>query len=317
MGEADRYGEYKEQKKPGRRFLLNDAGNALMNLLIINIVFFLILTFIQMGYVVSDKPLTIFYDQVLQWFSMPASLRSLSERPWTVLSYMFSDISVMRLVVNMIWLWGFGSIMQSVSGNDKIIPVYIYGAVVGGIVFVAANYAIPQLRSGISGASLLGANAAVMAVAGAATAFTPHHRFFEQLWGGIPIWALLAVFILIDIAGLPSLNAAYVLAHLSAVGTGIGFVYLLRRGTDLSTWMHKFYRWFMNLFDPNSRGHDTSLKEQVFYETGGRKPFSKSPNITQQRVDEILDKINQKGYQYLTEEEKSILKKAADDEALK
>ena len=73
----------------------------------------------------------------------------------------------------------------------------------------------------------------------------------------------------------------------------------------------------MNLFDPNSRGQDTSLKEQVFYETGGRKPFSKSPNITQQRVDEILDKINQKGYQYLTEEEKSILKKAADDEALK
>lgn len=317
MGEAERYGEYKEQKKPRGRFLLNDAGNALMNLLIINIVFFLILTFIQMGFAVSDKPLTNFYEQVLQWFSMPASLRTLSERPWTILSYMFSDISLMRLVVNMIWLWGFGSIMQSVSGNDKIIPVYIYGAVVAGIVFVSANYAIPYLRPYISEASLLGANAPVMAVAGAATALTPGYRFFRQLWGGIPIWVLLAIFILIDIAGLPTYNAAYVLAHLSAVVSGIGFVYLLRRGKDPGAWMHKFYHWFMNLFNPNSRGHDTSLKEQVFYETGSRKPFNKSPNITQQRVDEILDKINQKGYQFLTEEEKSILKKAADGDELK
>ncbi len=317
MGEAERYGEFKGEKKTRRRFLLNDAGNALMNLVIINIVFFLILTFIQMGYAVSDKPLTNFYNEVLQWFAMPASLRSFSERPWTIISYMFSDISVMRLVVNMIWLWGFGSIMQSVSGNDKIIPVYIYGAVLGGIVFVAANYAIPYLRPGISGASILGANTAVMAVAGAATALAPRYRFFEQLWGGVPIWVLLAVFVLIDIAGMPAQNTAFILAHLSAVGAGIGFVYLLRRGTDLSTWMHKFYNWFMNLFDPNSRGHDTSFKERVFYETGSRKPFSKSPNITQQRVDEILDKINQKGYQYLTEEEKGILKKAADDDALK
>ncbi|MFZ1527916.1 MAG: rhomboid family intramembrane serine protease [Ferruginibacter sp.] len=316
MGESDRYGEYKQQKEPGRRFLLNDTGNALMNLLIINIVFFLILTFIQMGYAVSDKPLTNFYEQVLQWFSLPASLRSLSERPWTILSYMFSDISIMRLLVNMIWLWGFGSIMQSVSANDKIIPVYIYGAVVAGIVFIITNYAVPYLRPGIPGCSLLGANAAVMAVAGAATALAPQHRFFEQLWGGIPIWVLLAIFILIDIAGLPTYNAAHVLAHLSAVGSGIGFVYLLRRGTDAGAWMHKFYHWFMNLFNPNSRGHDTSLKEHVFYETGSRKPFSKSPNITQRRVDEILDKINQKGYQSLTEEEKSILKKAADDNEL-
>jgi hypothetical protein len=32
--------------------------------------------------------------------------------------------------------------------------------------------------------------------------------------------------------------------------------------------------------------------------------------ITQERIDDILDKINQKGYQYLSEEEKTILKKA-------
>ena len=36
----------------------------------------------------------------------------------------------------------------------------------------------------------------------------------------------------------------------------------------------------------------------------------------QQRVDEILDKINQRGYHFLTEEEKEILKKAAEKDEL-
>ena len=43
-------------------------------------------------------------------------------------------------------------------------------------------------------------------------------------------------------------------------------------------------------------------------------PFNKTANVTQQRVDEILDKISQKGYHFLTDEEKSILKRAGEEE---
>ncbi|MBS1497488.1 MAG: rhomboid family intramembrane serine protease, partial [Bacteroidetes bacterium] len=46
------------------------------------------------------------------------------------------------------------------------------------------------------------------------------------------------------------------------------------------------------------------------------EPFTKSTNITQQRIDEILDKINQKGYHFLTDEEKQVLKKASEDDNL-
>ena len=52
----------------------------------------------------------------------------------------------------------------------------------------------------------------------------------------------------------------------------------------------------------------------MFYNTGNRSPYSKQSIITQQRVDEILDKINNKGYQFLTDEEKQILKKAAEED---
>jgi hypothetical protein len=35
--------------------------------------------------------------------------------------------------------------------------------------------------------------------------------------------------------------------------------------------------------------------------------------VTQQKVDEILDKINQKGYGRLTDEEKDLLRRASEE----
>jgi hypothetical protein len=43
------------------------------------------------------------------------------------------------------------------------------------------------------------------------------------------------------------------------------------------------------------------------------QPFTKTPLVTQQKVDEILEKIYQKGYGSLTEDEKEVLKRASKD----
>ena len=51
--------------------------------------------------------------------------------------------------------------------------------------------------------------------------------------------------------------------------------------------------------------------EQTFYDASGRKPFVKKKQLTQKRVDELLDKINQFGYDHLTEEERNFLKQAS------
>ncbi|HEY0432799.1 MAG TPA: DUF6576 domain-containing protein, partial [Chitinophagaceae bacterium] len=52
---------------------------------------------------------------------------------------------------------------------------------------------------------------------------------------------------------------------------------------------------------------------QLFYKSK-TQPFTRKPNLTQQKVDEILDKINQKGYSHLTEEEKELLKRASKED---
>ena len=314
MGESDRYTEYKKVKRP--RFSLGQDGNALMGLFTLNVIFFLILMTAQVAYFFYQQTPELYNAQVVQWFELPANLTKLSERPWTILTYMFSDTgnNLMRIISNMIWLWAFGYILQEMTGNDKIIPIYIYGGVLGGLVFIAANYFIPPIQSQINGAALLGANAGTMAVAMATTALSPSHKFFTMIRGGIPIWILMAVYLFIDLVGVASISAAYSLSHIAGATAGFLFVIFLRKGKDGSVWMNNFYSWLINLFNPNKKNNKPSTKEKVFYNTGGRSPYSKKAIITQQRVDEILDKINQRGYQFLTDEEKQILKKAADED---
>ncbi|MCW3089218.1 MAG: rhomboid family intrarane serine protease [Ferruginibacter sp.] len=310
MGEAERYPEY---RRPGRRLTLGSDGNALVALFSINVIFFLLLITIQVVYFFFQSDQSAFNSQVVQYFEMPAGLTRLSERPWTILTYMFSHTGILHILSNMLWLWAFGYILQELTGNKKLIPIYIYGGLAGALAFILANYLIPSLKPFIGSASLIGANAATMAVAVATTILAPNYRFFRNLNGGIPIWVLTLIYIIIDFAGIASLGAAYSLSHLSGGLAGFLFVFTLRKGKDGSIWMNNLYNWFMNLFNPN-KNSTGSIREKVFYNSDGRKPYHKTSHITQQRVDEILDKINQKGYHFLTDEEKNILKRAAEED---
>jgi membrane associated rhomboid family serine protease len=311
MGESERFSEFRQ---PRRRITPGQDGNALMALLTINIIFFILLLTIKVTYYFFQKGDTIFFGEALQYFEMPAQLSRLAQRPWTLVTYMFSHISAMNILSNMLWLWAFGFILQELTGNKKLIPVYIYGGLAGAIVFVATNYIVPSLRPAIGSSVLLGANAATMAVAVATTTLAPDFRFFRNLNGGIPIWVLTMIYILVDFAGIATVSAAYSLSHLAGAAAGFLFIFLLRKDIDGSLWMNGFYDWFINLFNPNKKREPVNIKERVFYNTEGKKPYKKTPNITPQRVDEILDKINQKGYHLLTEEEKNILKRAAEED---
>ena len=106
------------------------------------------------------------------------------------------------------------------------------------------------------------------------------------------------------------------LAYAGAAGIGYFFIYLLRRGRDGSIWINQFFDWFGDLFNPEKKKKPKNKKDEFYYNVAGTQPYKKIPNITQKRIDEILDKINQQGYRFLTSEEKEILKRAAEEEDL-
>ncbi|MEO8721642.1 MAG: rhomboid family intramembrane serine protease [Ginsengibacter sp.] len=304
MGESERYMDRRFKK-----ITLGDDNNALMALVGINALIFISFGIIQIIYYLTQSSSTAFQYEILRWFIVPAKLSSLSTLPWTIFTYMFIHVGVIYTIITLVWLWVFGSILQDLSGNSKIIPVYIYGGIAGAVVFVASSYLFPSLKDQVEYSFMLGGNAGIMAMAVATTTLSPDYRLFKMLNGGIPLWVLTVLYIVIDVAG--SKGMAEQLGHLGGGLIGFLFIVSLRKGYDWSLWMNKLYNWFMNLFDPDKPAHRSEkIKEKVFYNTRGQKPYIKRPVITQQRIDEILDKINQKGYTHLTDEEKSILKKA-------
>lgn len=310
MGESDRYIDYKLKKQ---RFTLGQPDNALVWLFVFNVVFFLILATIKVAIAVNDNSDAVFYSQVVKWFQLPAGIAALGNRPWTVLTYMFSDVELFRAISNMLWLWAFGAILQNLTGNTKLIPVYLYGGLAGAVFFMTAAYWQPGNRATLGTENLLGANAAVMAVAVAATRIAPDYRLFRHIRKGVPVWVLTLVYVAVDLAGVAANPAAHAIAHIGGGLAGFFFVILLQHRVDGSLWMNNLYGWFINLYDPNKKKERNPVKKKVFYNTGNRSPYKKTSNITEQRIDQILDKINQQGYDALTKEEKDILKRASED----
>lgn len=308
MSESERYID-----KRFKKISLGEDNNALMALIAINGIGFLILGLTQVIYYIVESPVNTFNTDILPWFMMPAKLSTLVTVPWTFFTNMFFHTGIIITFTNMLWLWAFGAIFQDVAGNRKLIPVYIYGGLLGSFVFIVASYALPSLRNNIDSAWLLGANPAIMAVAVATTTLAPDFRLFKMLNGGIPLWVLTLLYVVIDFAGIGNASAAHYLSHLAGGAAGLFFVILLRNGHDLSEWMVNIYERFINLFNPYKKTAPVpSVKEKLFYKTGTQKPFVKRSIVTQQLVDEILDKISQKGYNHLSEEEKNILKRAGE-----
>src|SRR5258706_6568451 len=112
-----------------KRMNLGQDGNSLMQLLIINAIVFVTLKFIYIIYLVTQLNPQAYYTSVFDWFVLPADMEKLASRPWTILTYMFSDRHVFRFISNMFWLWSFGYILQDLTSNSKLVPIYIYGGI--------------------------------------------------------------------------------------------------------------------------------------------------------------------------------------------
>ena len=287
---------YYRQENRRSRLTAGHDGNALITLIAIQLVVFILLAFIKVIYYFSysNSGLEVYQNSILQWVTLPANLSTFITRPWTLITHMFVHDSVWHIVANMLWLWAFGYILQDLAGNKKIIPVFLYGAVAGALAYMISFNLIPVLRQYID-IPALGASAGVMGIAIATTAMAPGYRIFPFINGGIPLWVLTMIFVIIDLATIPYNNPGGHIAHLAGGAMGFLFIVLMRKGYDWSLWMNNVYDWVNNLFNPERPKKGKRIKTELFYKSS-TKPYNKTSNITQQRVDDLLDKINQKGY---------------------
>ncbi len=115
----------------------------------------------------------------------------------------------------------------------------------------------------------------------------------------------------IDFGSMAGSGGSFAFAHLAGAVIGFIFTKQLNKGNDWSSWIYRFIDWVNDLFNPEKKYKQN--KQPLFYKAD-KQPFEKKPNLTQQKLDLILDKINQEGYEMLSDEEKEFLKRASKEE---
>ena len=304
---------YKKQS-----ILLGQHNNSLVLLIAINAIVFVIINFIKIAFNLSNVENVegTFQTYVMEWLAFSADPNTAVTRPWTIFTYMFTHSQVWDLVISMLWLWAFGYILQTIAGNGLLAPVYLYGGFVGAVVFLATANLVPAFRELAAGQlALQTAGTAVMAVAVAATTYAPTYRIFPMLNGGIPLWVITLVFVLLNYAQLASDGAPSAAAHLGAGVMGFIFIKQYMKGRDWSLWMHQAFDFVLHAFDPERRKPKKVIQPEPaslrLHYKAEKKPSHSKPHITEARINELLDKISEKGIQSLTDDEREYLQRAA------
>lgn len=219
---------------------------------------------------------------------------------WTPLIYGFFQVpnSFMELLSSMVWLYCFGSVVQMLVGHRQIAPLHIYSLLAGGIIFYLAQL-LPG-RAGEAPFVFMGARAGIMGMAIAAITLSPNYRFYLSETFSIPLVIVVAVYAFLSIIS-SGFSVPVLLLTIGGGLTGFFYVQLLRSGYKPGNWMLNISNAIENLVTP--AGEKKGKKARTI-PLGGRQ------GISQNRIDEILDKINQKGYNALSKEEKDMLVRA-------
>lgn len=309
---------YYQQRKRSKISIGKD-GNALTMLIAINLIVFALIAFVKVIYYFTygDAGVAAFNKDIFQWVTLPADLSVFITRPWTLLTHMFvhDTANVWHILGNMLWLWAFGYILHDLTGNKKIIPLFLYGALAGALAYGLAYNLIGPLKTELPFAQAFGASAGVMAIAIGTTCLAPGYRIFPMLNGGIPLWVITVIYLIIDLAFIPYNNPGGHIAHIAGAGAGYLFVMALQRGRDWGAWINAFFDWVNDLFNPDKPKKGMPPKNQLFYKAT-IQPFKKTPLITQKKIDDLLDKISQRGYSSLSDEEKELLKRASQEDLI-
>lgn len=277
-------------------------GTMLNRLIVINIIVFVVIgVFIQYLF----KPI---YPAVLDYLALSSDIVWNLKHPWVFITHMFMHAGLYHIFWNLLLYYWFGTIVGDLVGDKKILPIYIYGGLMGAVIYlITAAFIMPQQLAGHA----LGASAAVMATVIAAAVIAPDYKIRLILIGPISIKYIAVVLLIIDLIGTTGMsNTGGHFAHLGGALFGWFFASNLKRGNDLSLGFNNFLDRILHLFRGASGTGKTRLKVSHKSRKKTKKEArssSKKEKEMQARVDQILDKINEKGYEQLTEEEKEFL----------
>lgn len=273
------------------------GDNAIRKLLFLNIGAFVL-------FAIISKLKFIGGDEWVLKLALPHKFNVFYTQPWSLFTYIFLHGGIWHLLSNMLFLFYIGSIFRDFVGNKAIYHNFIWGGVVGGVLYLLIFSLLPPF-SQIEGIShMVGASGGVTAIIIAAAVLTPDYEL--RLFGlfGVKLKWIALFRVLYDLVGFgDGNNDGGQLAHLG--GAAFGYFYV--------KWLNGAIRFphFSDMF-AFKRKSKPSRKFKVHINTKEKTERSDLTNKPSQReIDLILDKISKSGYDSLSKKEKELLFKAS------
>jgi membrane associated rhomboid family serine protease len=214
---------------------------------------------------------------------------------WQLVTYMFlhSTQSIFHILFNLFALWMFGGEVENSLGSARFLKLYLCSGIGAGLFHLLF---FPH-----SSHPVLGASGAIYGVMVAFAVLFPTRVITLLLFFILPIsiQAKYLVAIFLGISLFSGIQGALFgisdgVAHLAHLGGAVtALIFMRGRGLfDNVTFEYRKQRQWKKMADRNRR---EEIKKQ-----------------TQQEIDRILDRINEVGFDGITEKEKKILKKSSE-----
>ena len=244
----------------------------------------------------------------LSYVSLSSDPGDLLWKPWSIISYAFFHSNIFHILFNMLVLNFCSSLFTTYFTQKQLLNLYFVGGIFAGIIYIICYFIFPALQH--LNSSLIGASGAIMAILFAVATFSPFSQVRLFLIGTVKLWHIALVLVIVDLIQLPLENTGGHLAHLGGAAFGYLYINQIQKGNDITAWFSKIVDGLINVF---RRKSSTPFKKvHKNYKAPIPKTESKiiTKDKTQQRIDDILDKISRSGYDSLSTDEKEFLFKA-------
>jgi len=253
----------------------------LAQIIIINVAIFLM----------ANISIHILHLNVLEYIMLPIGGIDFIYKPWTLFTYMFTHASLGHIFFNMLLFYFSAQLFYLILGEAKLIYVYVMSGLMGAALVLICGLVFP---ASFANSYLLGASASVMGVVMVMAIYAPN--FNVALWGiiNMPYKYFAALTFVISTVVDFSLNTGGKIAHIGGAAFGLFYGYNLKRGVDLFN------------FSFLKKSKSKKLKV-VSYSKNKDDIYNENKVISEQRMNELLEKISKSGYDSLTKKEKDEL----------
>jgi len=238
---------------------------------------------------------------IVEWFAVPSNLELLLGKPWTLLTYMFLQENFFHLFFNMLVLYFSGQIFQEYLNHRKLLGMYMWGGISGGLLYVISYNYFPVFERAVMSSVALGASASVLAILVAIATYVPNYYVQLIIFGRIRLKYLAIILVVIDLISIQGGNPGGHIAHIGGAIWGFLYIILLKKGFDLNKLFS--FSAFKSIRGPKKSYTNPNYgKRPVSDEDYNRRSASK-----QKEIDHILEKISKSGYASLSKAEKEKL----------